>query len=257
MTPVAMDGHKAIVFFVADEETGVCSFTWFIEAHGTSFYVKSTMRAMQMVKVSVHGPDPKHIGKQHFRLDFTRPKEALKAINAGAGWAAYGSPLPLVFKGRSVNKRTVHLARFSFEENMFRRGMQRGPDPPVVVKATLHARIAAPPRGKVAHVDLYLSRVRPFWCNTDELEIRAANAGMGPLINDAGMYLTGIVRRRDVATAEPDPFGDVSDGLPADQLIRGAGATVDKTGLLWICEKLISRARLSAVPPPSRPAAND
>jgi hypothetical protein len=79
-----MDGQNAIVFFMNDRQTGVCGYTWYIESHRTSFYIKSTFKPMQMTKVSVHGPDPNHIGKQHFRLDFTGPDEARKAVNAGA-----------------------------------------------------------------------------------------------------------------------------------------------------------------------------
>lgn len=131
---------------------------------------------------------------------------------------------------------------------MFRAGMPSGPKPEVNQKATLHARLQAPPEDKVTHVDLYLSRVRPFWRNKDEMKIRAANAGIGPLINDAGMYLTAIVGRYD-PTLEPDPLGDTTEGLEADQLVRGVGDAVDKTGLLWICEKMIPRAKLVAVPP--------
>ena len=86
-------GHDAIVFVITAKDTGVCSFTWFIEAHSTSFYIKSTMRAMQVVKVSLHGPDPNRVGKEHFRLDFTNPSEARRAVNAGAGWAAYGAAI--------------------------------------------------------------------------------------------------------------------------------------------------------------------
>jgi len=120
-------------------------------------------------------------------------------------------------------------------------------------KATLHAKVDAPPEGRVTHVDLYLSRVRPFWRNTKELEIRAARAGMGPLVNDAGMFLTAIICREDVATAEPDPLGDVSEGLPADQLVRGVADAVDPTGLLWVCEKMIPRSKLTtATPPPQK-----
>jgi hypothetical protein len=248
-----MDGQNAFVFCVHDKQTGVVGYTWYIESHRTSFYIKSTMKALQTVKVSVHGPDPNHIGKQHFRLDWTNPKEAQKAINAGGGWFADGAPLPFEFKGRPVNKRTVHLARFSFESNMFRKGMQRGPDPVTMSKATLHGRIDAPPDGRVTHVELYLSRVRPFWRNSKELEIRAANAGIGPLTNDAGMFLTGIVDRLDAATAQRDPFGDVSEGLPSDQLTRGVAAAVDQTGLLWICEKMMPRSKVKSTPPPPRP----
>lgn len=245
-----MDGEGAIVFFIHDQDTGVCGYTWFIEAHRTSFYIKSTYKPMQMTKVSIHGPDPNHVGKQHFRLDFTRPEEARKAIRAGGGWAAFGQPLPLEFTGRRINKRTVHLARFSAEWDMFRPGMERGPDPSTKSKATLHARIAAPTEDNVTHVDLYLSKVRPYWRN-DELALRREDAGMGPLTNDAGMYLTGIVARRS-ATKEPDPFGDPSRGLPADQCRRGIAEGVDTTGLLWVCEKMIPKTQMEQVDPPNR-----
>jgi hypothetical protein len=244
----SMDGQDAIVFCILDRETGVCGFTWFIQPHRTSFYIKSTFKPLQMTKISIHGPDPNHIGKQHFRLDFTRPDEAQKAVNAGGGWTGEG--LPLYFTGRPVNKRTVHIVRFSAEWNMFRPGMQRGPDPKPKQNATLNAFAAAPPEGFVTHIDLYLSRVRPFWRN-EELKIRRNNAGMGPLINDAGMYLTAIISQwRE--TKEPDPFGDVSEGLPADQLIRGVAEKVDTTGLLWVCEKMMPKSNLTATAPPPR-----
>ena len=63
MTLSSMDGQDAIVFCIMDKATAVCGYTWFIESHSTSFYIKSTMRAMQSVKVSVHGPDSNHIGQ--------------------------------------------------------------------------------------------------------------------------------------------------------------------------------------------------
>ena len=249
-----MEGEDAIVFFIHDQETGVCGYTWFIEAHGTSFYIKSTYKPMQVTKVSIHGPDPNHIGNQHFRLDFTKPDEARGAVRAGGGWAAFGQPLPLKFSGRRINKRTVHLARFSAESNMFRRGMQRGPDPQVKSKATLHARIDAPPEGHVTHVDVYLSNVRPYWCN-DELKLRRVNAGIGPLVNAAGMYLTAVISRRRAAS-EPDPFGDPSEGLPDDECIRGIAEGVDNTGLLWVCEKMLPKSKVEQVSPPMRGAAS-
>jgi hypothetical protein len=205
---------------------------------------------MQMTKISIHGPDPNHIGKQHFRLDFTKPDEARKAINAGGGWSAVNQELPLYFTGRPVNKRTVHLARFSAESGMFRRGMQRGPDPHLNPKATLHATVAAPPEGSVTHVDLYLSKVRPFWRN-DELNIRRRNAGMGPLLNDANMYLTAVISQWR-ADKEPDPFGDVGQGLPDEQCVRGIAEKIDTSGLLWVCEKMIPRAALEQMIPPPR-----
>jgi hypothetical protein len=163
---------------------------------------------------------------------------------------AVNQELPVYFTGRPVNKRTVHLARFSAESDMFRRGIQRGPDPQLSPKATLNATVAAPPEGSVTHVDLYLSKVRPFWRN-DELDIRRRDAGMGPLVNDAGMYLTAVISQWR-ADKEPDPFGDVSQGRPDDQCVRGIAEKVDSTGLLWVCEKMIPRSALETTIPPPR-----
>ena len=62
---------------------------------------------------------------------------------------------------------------------MFRRGMQRGPDPKAKQNATLNAFAAARPEGFVTHIELYLSRVRPFWRN-EELNIRPRRRRHGP-----------------------------------------------------------------------------
>ncbi|CAN3128585.1 hypothetical protein ACNUDN_11735 [Mycobacterium sp. smrl_JER01] len=244
-----MDGQAAIVFCIVDKETGVCGFTWFIEAHDVSFYIKSTFKPLQMVKVSIHGPDATH-PNDYYRLGFTKPKESAKAIRAGGGWGGFGQPLPLVFDGRPVNKRTVHLARFSAEWNMFRRGMQRGPNPEPKAKATLNAYVDAPALGRVTHVDLYLSKVRPFWQNR-ERELRQQDAGIGPLVNGAGRYLTAVVSQIS-ANKEPDPFGDPSKGVAPADCIRGIAEGVDKTGLLWICEKMIPKAEIEQRNPPER-----
>jgi hypothetical protein len=107
----------------------------------------------------------------------------------------------------------------------------------------------------VTHVALYLSKVRPFWRN-NELEIRRKDAGMGPLVNEADMYMTAVVSQWR-ATKEPDPFGDVSQGLPHDQCIRGIAEAVDTTGLLWVCEKMIPRTNVAQVLPPPRGALTD
>lgn len=249
-----MDGRAAIGFCMWNKTTGVTSYTWFIEAHRTSFYIKSTYKPLQVTKVSIHGPDPAHAGKEHFRFDFTDPKTAKKAVKAGGGWGAFGKKLPLYFTGRTVNKRTVHLVRFSIDWTMFRRGIQRGPDPEPVTKASVNAWLAAPKNRSAMHVDLYLSRVRPYWQN-QETELRRKNAGLGPLVNAAGQYLTAIVTQRHVANS-PDPFGDPSNGVPVEDCTRGVAAGVDTTGLLWICEKMIPNAKLEQMFPNAQAPAD-
>ncbi len=245
-----MDGQDAIVFCIWNRGTGVNGYTWVIEAHRTSFYIKATYKPLQVTKASIHGPDPAHLGKEHFRFDFSDPKVSRRAVNAGGGWAAFGQPLPLYFTGRQVNRTTVHLARFSAEWSMFRKGMQRAPDPLIVEKATLHAILDPPKVGSVTHVDLYLGNVRPY-CQNEEAKLRHQDAGMGPLVNDAGQHLTAVVTHRYV-TSEPDPFGDPAKGVPDDECTRGIAQGVDKTGLLWICEKMIPNSKVQQVNPPAR-----
>jgi len=249
MGSTSMDGQDAIVICIVDKQTGVCGYTWFIEAHGTSFYIKPTYTPMQVVKVSIHNPDADHDG-EYYRLDFVRTKIAQKAIRAGGGWGAFGKSFPLEFSGRPVNKRTVHLARFSAEWSMFRRGMQRAPAPTPSAKATLNALVDAPVLGKVTHVDLYLSSVRPFWRN-QEAKLRTRDAGMGPLRNSAGRYLTAVISQVD-KSAEPDPFGDPSKGIPPEDCVRGIAEGVDTTGLLWICEKMIPKSKMEQASTPER-----
>lgn len=259
----SMQGEHAIVFFVHDHASNVAGYTSLIEWSTTSFYIKSTYKPMQLMKVSLHGPDTKHIGKQHFRLDFDHADPAGKAVAAGGAWVATdGLQLPLYFSGRPVNKRTVHIVRFSAESDMFIKGVPSAPMPTPKQKATLHARLEAPPPSKAAHVDIFLSNVRPYW--GDEIKVRNRNAGMGPIVNSAGQYLTAIIHHRYVAE-QPDPFGDVRQGAPLNKCIRGIASKVDPAGFLWMCEKMIPRSEFSSFspslqpPPPggAPPLAND
>ncbi|BCO85914.1 MULTISPECIES: hypothetical protein [Mycobacterium avium complex (MAC)] len=246
-----MSGEHAIVFVIHDRTSNVAGYTSLIEWSTTSYYVKSTYKPMQSMKVSVHCPDPKHIGKQHFRFDFDHADPARKAVAAGGAWVAKdGLQLPLYFPGRPVNKRTLHIVRFSAEWDMFVKGVPSAPKPSPKQKATLHARLEAPSQSQVAHVDIFLSNVRPYWGN--ERKVRDRDAGMGPIINSTGQYLTAIIYHRHV-TEHPDPFGDVRQGAPLDQCIRGIASKVDPAGFLWMCEKMIPRSEFSSFSPSLQP----
>lgn len=247
MPAESMDGQHAIVFSIMDRAARIYGFTWLIEWSTTSFYVKSTYKPMQTTKISLHGPDPNHFDKQHFRLDFEHVGPADKAIAAGGAWSTHALQLPLYFEGKRINKRAVHIVRFSAEASMYAKGIPSAPAPSPKAKATLHAALAAPPSGKVAHVDLFVSSVRPLWPN--EKKVRADDAGMGPIVNSAGLYLTAV-NYQVSSTAEPDPFGDVRDGLPIDQCVRGIGERLDPSGFLWICEKMIPPSKVESTSPP-------
>jgi hypothetical protein len=250
MPTSSMNGEDAILFSVMDRAARIYSYSWLIEWTTSSFYIKSTYKPLQLMKVSIHGADPKHIDKQHFRLDFDHARPATKAANAGGAWTEDGAELPLYFDGQQVTKRAKHIVRFAVGAEMFAAGIPSAPVPKIKTKATLHAALSAPPPGKVTHLDLFLSTVRPYW--PKEKKVKAHDAGMGPIANSAGLYLTAV-NYQESASKEPDPFGDIRGGEPIDQCVRAIGETVGSAGFLWICEKLIPRSKLASPSPPRAP----
>lgn len=228
----------AIAFGIFDLENGVVGFSWLIEWSTTSFYIKFQQKSVRVAKISIHGPDPKHLGKQHFRCDFTHEHERDKAATAGSGWETLGEGFPYYFEGRPINKRTVHAMRFSATSDLFRRGIPSGPAPRILEKADIHVNVPAPQIGRVVHVDVFISTVRPYWPRMNSKRIIGQSGDwMGPMQNDAGMFLTAVVTDR-LAYKHLDPVGDIQEGAPTDRCARTAAVTVDNTGLLWICEKL-------------------
>jgi hypothetical protein len=72
----------------------------------------------------------------------------------------------------------------------------------------------------------------------EEKAIRAQWAALGFMTNSLDWKLSVVVNNR-LADHEPDPCGDHRGDAQVDQCHRGYVATVDGTGLLWLCEKLI------------------
>ena len=240
-----MQQQHAIEFFFLAEATSLWGFHWLIEWSTSSFYVKCLHPGLQSAKVSLHGPDPKHPGKQHLRFDLDKPSVVQKAEKAGGRWSDRSDKLPYFFSGRQVSDHAAHIIRFSAEWDTFLKGApgpgnSRGPRQ----KSTFKAVVPSPEKDHATtHVDVYLSFGDPYW--PDEEGARAAEAGMGPITNAIGMHLTAVIVHRRVIS-QPDPWGDVRGDTPLDECSRGMAAAVDETGLLWLCEKLIPRTEFPA-----------
>jgi hypothetical protein len=239
-----MQQQRAIEFFFIEEATSLWGFHWLVEWSTSSFYVKCLHPGIQVAKVSLHGPDPKHPGKQHLRFDMDHADVVDKAEKAGGRWSSSSDPLPYFFGGRQVNDHAAHIVRISAEWDTFVKGApgpgnSKGPKG----KSTFRALVRAPEKGYVSHVDLYLSLKDPYW--PDEESARALSAGMGPITNSIGMSLTAVSVQRRV-TSEPDPWGDVRGDAPLDQCVRSVAAAVDETSLLWLCEKVVPIAEFGA-----------
>ena len=239
-----MQQQNAIEFFFIEEATSLWGFHWLIEWSTSSFYIKCLQPGLQSAKVSLHGADPKHPGRQHLRFDLDHTDVVEKATRVGGRWSSGSDPLPYYFTGRQVNDHAAHIVRFSAEWDTFVKGApgpgnSRGPRQ----KSTFRALVGAPEKDHVAHVDVYLSLQEPYW--PDEASARAARAGMGLITNAIGMSLTAVSVKRPV-TLQPDPYGDVRGATPLDQCVRGVAAVVDETSLLWLCEKVVPIAEFDA-----------
>jgi hypothetical protein len=233
-----MSQQHAIEFLAAENGTGIDGWHWLIEWSTTSFYIKSMNRALEQAKVSLHGPDPKHPGKQHLRYGLESDTKLIdKSKRAGGRWVTDVSQLPAHFPGRQVNDHAAHVVRYCVEREAFvgdapAAGGSKWPK----AKATFKAIVPVPKEGRVTHLDIYLSFGDPYW--PDVAGVRAAQAGIGPITNAAGMHLTVVVADRSAA-AEPNPCGDTRGDTPVDQCFRGLATAVDESGVLWLCDKLI------------------
>ena len=244
-----MDEHRAIEFLSARADgIGIDGWHWLLETSATSFYIKSMNPAMQGAKVSLHGPDKRYPGQQHFRFDVIRTPEMAvddKALNrsarAGGRWMTDASDFPWYFTGRRITENVDHVVRFSVGRDVFSAGAPPagGSDWPKD-KATMRGLLPLPAKGHVVHVDVFLSYGGdrgPYWPHP-ESAIRAQCAGLGYMTNSLGWKLSVVVFDRG-AEEEPDPCGDLRGDTPIDRCLRGYAMSVDDTGLLWLCEKLV------------------
>lgn len=243
-----MDQHRAIEFLGARADgIGIDGWHWLLETSATSFYIKSMNQAMQGAKVTLHGPDDRYPGEEHFRFDVIRTPEmevdqkaANRSARAGGRWLTDSSDFPWYFTGRRIAENVDHVVRFCIERDVFLAGA-----PPAggsgwpKAKATMRGLLPLPAEGHVVHVDVFLScdgERGPYWPHPEEV-IRAQCAGLGYMTNSLGWKLSAVVFGRP-ADREPDPVGDFRGGTPIDRCHRGYAAMVDETGLLWLCEKL-------------------
>lgn len=242
-----MQERTALEWLMATNDgTAIDSWHWLIESSTTSFYAKSLNQALEGAKVSIHGPDDNHPGADHFRFDVLRTdgetldqKAADKATRAGGRWLTDPGEMPHYFTGRPINDHVKLVVRFSTPWDAFIAGAPPAGGSRWPKAKALKGLVPVPKKGRVRHVDLYLStNGEPYWPYNEQV-LSASRAGLGFLTNSLGWKLSAVVV--DAAMNEENhPVGNLRGETPFAQCRRGIAAWVDETGLLWLCETVIA-----------------
>lgn len=235
---MGQDRDKAIAFVVFSRRTGVASYGYRIWASNTSFYIKH--RDIDLgVKISIHGPDPRH-DQPGFKFGIDGSATLLHDTNA---WRFEEGARMGWFLGAKVRPGVTHLARIRFPWSTFEPGSPSGRQPTTSKEIGQHLVVRAPEPLFAADIDLYLSETgRPYW--PDEEQARINNAAMGPLLNDAGQFLTAVsVRRllwRDQATEELAELAHEYSGKQMRTIVTNS----DGDGFLWVREVAVPVAAM-------------
>jgi hypothetical protein len=102
--------------------------------------------------------------------------------------------------------------------------------------------IPAPAALKAADLNIYVSAHKPYW--ESEAQARRDNACIGPIMNKADQYLTGVSFRKSALNGdEPDAVLALKARSTNDR-IRGITTATDNKGVLWIVEHWMSASAL-------------
>ncbi|HKH55881.1 MAG TPA: hypothetical protein VKA58_10550 [Propionibacteriaceae bacterium] len=219
-------------------------FTWRVWPSRTSFYLKSRAPGMGLLKLSIHGDDPRHPGLAGFKIGMDSEDQYQAAVTAGEIGSIRSGDWPMWFPGKDIGHNALLVVRLRWTWDACMR-LPPAPPPGELKKDAVGLVAPSPPGpGDAVDVDLIVAFGKPYWLR--ERKARADNAVLGPLRNDADLWLTGTVVKRVAAHRAPPPHavGPVPTGRQDE--VRGLAATVDPEGFLWLIEQRMSRSALTA-----------
>ncbi len=234
----------ALYITIGSTDAGPVGFTWRIWAGRTSFYLKSRASGLGHLKLSIHGDDPRHPVGGGFKLAMDPEERYHQAIKEGLVLADRSGDWPIWFPGRQLRDCSTLVARLRWTWD----ACMRLPAAPAVgtLRQGAVGLVAPPPPepGDAVDVDLVVTEGKPYW--PQEQRARADNACLGPLRNEADLWLTGVVVKRQ-ASHQPPPGGAVAPrpSSRSDE-VRGVSAAVDPEGFVWLVEQRMSRGALEA-----------
>lgn len=256
----SMFGEGGIGFVVRSGQTGIFSAAWNIRAHRTSFYLTPLGVGTVPLKLSLHGKDERPgISDPGFKLGIVEESYS-KAVAEGSRVLDVSQYLPRWFSGREVEPGVRHALRFMHRPGLFAQATPSASIPQPTKSSTIHSCFSAPEEAdEVVYIDVYVSQGKPYW--EDVEATRAADAGVGPIVNTNREYITVIGRKVDYKETL-DPFSDLYEPLEnhdpeADGPVRRVQTfRHDAHEVMWITEVLmpdrVLEGEANAYKPPSK-----
>lgn len=235
---------KGVLVCVGTRSPVKLGYTWKLWWKRTSFYLTPRSAGLGGWKISLHGPDPRHPGGPGFKLaqDGSPPPQDQVWMQATDGF------LPCWFPGEPVREGAYRVVRLRWTADLFTTEAPPGPSTGNVGNGFEGRLLEPPPPGFATDVDLILAKYAPYY-GENPREVFDQNAVIGPLMSQAGEYLTGIVVRRSLATT-PTPANLITAPPPdsAEDAVRGIAAGLSQQGFIWACEALMSRRWMQGNP---------
>jgi hypothetical protein len=223
---------------------------WRITAKETDFYLDPLGEAGAF-HLSAHGPSVSNPGGHRFHVK--ADARAAAAIEEKGDFIAYDLPRKgRPFDGQELAPGVFRVARIRWLWHLQRpkyRAAATLPGPVPEIAGNQSGRRLSGELGPnyAADIDLIVSYGKPHWPDGDR-SIRD-NSRLGPLRNEAGMWLTATSYRRSL-TKSPAPEGlDGPLPKPGEQptLILGGGPAADESGeMYWFVGAITSREVIEA-----------
>lgn len=246
-----MSERRELLLGLTDTAGAPLGTMWRITARGRHFYVDFIGANEANLHLSVHGPNgPFEDHRFHVKIDRRKEKQA---GDAGYVMNPQLHKKGIEIPGRRLAENTYHVARVRWTWDLQRsryRHVALNREPIPKIHDSRQGRIMEMPlkENHAWDVDLIVSYGKPLWmADVFWMPRRQANflsPKIGPLQNDAGMYLTATSRESSI-TAEPGPTEQLvprpKNDADAQRLISAGLGEGRLKDTLWFEEKVTSK----------------
>lgn len=242
----AAQKHEILVAFGLNGQAALGN-VWRITAKRTDFYV-DPIGPSSTVHLSVHGPSWRYPDGHRFHVKV--PHGSAEAARQEGQFLLYDMPAdgyPLDGKELAPGAFLVARIRWTWDlqRERYRDAAASGPAPEIADHQS-GASLTKPLRpNDAADLDLVVSYKEPYWPNPEN-SIRD-NSRVGPLRNDADMWLTGTSYRRS-QLLYPAPDRVLAPGCGGGETpnrILGGGPAEDNS-VFWFVESITSKKVIDA-----------